>query len=404
MNKEIKEILELAKQLEDASNYNLADNLTASLVKLAQLAGAPTLKPLPTRPIITEPISPLFEPTVAPTPKSSTSLNPFQFILPGSVEKFNKNVELIKLPENQNTQRVNNNEKSRNDERAKKAVQVWRLIKKPNNIYSDYVQNSKDEKLKELNSKIKSIKEEEISYFIKNMKDESAFTPSVKNKARDIMHWAFKMHIINSIPPVLGLSGYSRSGAKPGQKVQDKKPTKTEIKTKTEGRSLPTTPTLPTTPERVKEEETVRPSLIPDMPVLPKSPAITSPLESPVFPDEDDGILLTPDIMTPILSPKRETRKEEETSYGPMTWDQFLYFLNPNKTPGRDPSDTPLDTKEPSKVGVNDPFGTKPPTSTQEATKQNKEKPSNTQIPLKMDLPPMKEAPAGGISFMRSFR
>ena len=402
MNKEIKEILELAAQLEQTSNYNLADNLTASLVKLAQLVGAPTIKPLPTRPIINEPIAPIFEPVVAPTPKPSTNLNPLPFLFPGSVEKFNKNVELIKLPENENTKRVNKSEKAKNDERAKKAVQVWRMIKKPNNIYSDYVQNSKDEKLKELNSKIKSFKEEDISYFIKNMKDESAFTPSVKNKARDIMHWAFKMHIINSIPPVLGLSGYSRSGTKPGQKVQDKKTTKTEVKT--EGRSLPTTPTLPTAPERKKEEETVRPALSPDLPVQPKSPEITTPLESPVFPDEDDGVLLTPEIMTPILSPKRETRKEEETSYGPMTWDQFLDFLNPNKTLGRAPSDTPLDTREPSKVGVNEPYGTKPPTSTQEATKQNKEKPTNTPIPFNMDLPPVKEAPAGGIPFRRSFR
>jgi hypothetical protein len=208
-------------------------------------------------------------------------------------------------------------------------------------------------------------------------------------------------YIINSIPPETKIS-YSRSSTRPGQKVQDKKTTKTEVKT--EGRSLPTTPTLPSAPERKKEEETVRPALAPDMPVLPKSPAITSPLESPVFPDEDDGILLTPDIMTPILSPKRETRKEEETSYGPMTWDQFLNFLNPNYTPGQAPTDTPLDTKEPFKVGVNEPFGTKPPTSTQEATKQNKEKPTNTPIPFNMDLPPMKEAPAGGIPFKRSFR
>ena len=73
MNKEIKEILELAKQLEDASNYKLADSLSASLVKLSQFAGAPTLKPLPTRPIITEPLAPILEPVVAPTPKSSTS-------------------------------------------------------------------------------------------------------------------------------------------------------------------------------------------------------------------------------------------------------------------------------------------------------------------------------------------
>ena len=115
MNKEIKEILELAAQLEQTSNYNLADNLTASLVKLAQFAGAPTLKPLPTRPIITEPLAPIFEPVVAPTPKSSTSPNPLPFLIPGSVEKFNKNVELIKLPENENTKRVNNNELQTND-------------------------------------------------------------------------------------------------------------------------------------------------------------------------------------------------------------------------------------------------------------------------------------------------
>ena len=49
MNKEIKEILELAAQLDKALNYKLADNLTASLVKLAQFSGAPTLKPLPTQ-------------------------------------------------------------------------------------------------------------------------------------------------------------------------------------------------------------------------------------------------------------------------------------------------------------------------------------------------------------------
>ena len=400
MNKEIREILELAAQLEQTSNYNLADNLTASLVKLANLTAPPALKPLPTRTIITEPVSPLFEPAVTPTPKSSTGLS----LSTQDIKKHNEGVELKKLPENEIViDRANKKLKSRVEEQAKKAVKIWKLVKKPNNVYSDYVLNSKDIKLKDYNKIIQSFTENDVKSHIQNLINPTFYTDKVRFKAEAILGWAFKMHIINNIPPEVGIS-FSRNAVKPGQKVQDKKTTKTEIKTKTEGRSLPTTPTLPTTPERVKEEETVRPSLIPDMPVLPKSPAITSPLESPVFPDEDDGILLTPDIMTPILSPKRETRKEEETSYGPMTWDQFLYFLNPNKTPGRDPSDTPLDTKEPSKVGVNDPFGTKPPTSTQEATKQNKEKPSNTQIPLKMDLPPVKEAPAGGISFMRSFR
>jgi len=411
MNKEIKEILELAKQLEDASNYKLADSLTASLLKLAE--GRPTFKAAPKstgtgagRSVnITELLS-------APSVKSLSSnpSSPFKslpLLIPGNIEKFNKEVELIKLPENKEVLKSQSNERKRNDQKAKKATQVWKLVKKPNNIYYDYVVNSKDNELKDLNNKIKSFKTDDIEYYIRNINDISVFNTANedgnKPKYQTILKWAFKMHIINSIPPAIGITGYSRSIVKPGQKEQDKKTTKTEIKTKTEGRSLPTTPTLPTTPERVKEEETVRPSLIPDMPVLPKSPAITSPLESPVFPDEDDGILLTPDIMTPILSPKRETRKEEETSYGPMTWDQFLYFLNPNKTPGQAPTDTPYNVQDPSKVNINEPVGIKPPTSTSEQTGKNKE-PSSAPKLFKIEPRPLKEAPPGGIPPMRSYR
>ena len=409
MNKEIKEILELAKQLEDASNYKLADTLTASLLKLAE--GRPTFKAAPKstgtgagRSVnITELLS-------APSVKSLSSnpSSPFKslpLLIPGNIEKFNKEVELIKLPENKEVLKSQSNERKRNDQKAKKATQVWKLVKKPNNIYYDYVLNSKDNELKDLNNKIKSFKTDDIEYYIRNINDISVFNTANedgnKPKYQTILKWAFKMHIINSIPPAIGITGYSRSIVKPGQKEQDKKTTKTEIKTKTEGRSLPTTPTLPSAPE--KEEETVRPALAPDMPVLPKSPAITTPLESPVFPAEDDGILLTPDIMTPILSPKRETRKEEETSYGPMTWDQFLDFLNPNYTPGQAPTDTPYNVEDPSKVNINEPVGIKPPTSTSEQTGKNKE-PSSAPKLFKIEPRPLKEAPPGGIPPMRSYR
>ena len=409
MNKEIKEILELAKQLEDASNYKLADTLTASLLKLAE--GRPTFKAAPKstgtgagRSVnITELLS-------APSVKSLSSnpSSPFKslpLLIPGNIEKFNKEVELIKLPENKEVLKSQSNERKRNDQKAKKATQVWKLVKKPNNIYYDYVLNSKDNELKDLNNKIKSFKTDDIEYYIRNINDISVFNTANedgnKPKYQTILKWAFKMHIINSIPPAIGITGYSRSIVKPGQKEQDKKTTKTEIKTKTEGRSLPTMPTLPSAPE--KEEETVRPALAPDMPVLPKSPAITTPLESPVFPAEDDGILLTPDIMTPILSPKRETRKEEETSYGPMTWDQFLDFLNPNYTPGQAPTDTPYNVQDPSKVNINEPVGIKPPTSTSEQTGKNKE-PSSAPKLFKIEPRPLKEAPPGGIPPMRSYR
>ena len=107
--------------------------------------------------------------------------------------------------------------------------------------------------------------------------------------------------------------------------------------------------------------------------------------------------------MTPILSPKRETRKEEETSYGPMTWDQFLDFLNPNYTPGQAPTDTPYNVQDPSKVNINEPVGIKPPTSTSEQTGTNKE-PSSTPKLFKIEPRPLKEAPPGGIPPMRSYR
>jgi hypothetical protein len=411
MNKEIKEILELAKQLEDASNYKLADSLTASLLKLAE--GRPTFKAAPKstgtgagRSVnITELLS-------APSVKSLSSnpSSPFKslpLLIPGNIEKFNKEVELIKLPENKEVLKSQSNERKRNDQKAKKATQVWKLVKKPNNIYYDYVVNSKDNELKDLNNKIKSFKTDDIEYYIRNINDISVFNTANedgnKPKYQTILKWAFKMHIINSIPPAIGITGYSRSIVKPGQKEQDKKTTKTEIKTKTEGRSLPTTPTLPSAPE--KEEETTRPVLDPDNPTFPKSPAITTPLESPVFPKEEYPDLLTPEIMTPITSPKRKTNEgeEEETSYGPMKWDEFLNFLNPNYTPGQAPTDTPYNVQDPLKVNINEPVGIKPPTSTSEQTGKNKE-PSSAPKLFKIEPRPVKEAPAGGISFMRSFR
>jgi hypothetical protein len=402
MKKEIKEILQLAAQLDKALNYKLADNLTASLIKLAQGLQLQQIRMpmqqirIPTQLTIPKSSSPVINP-VLPVSNFSTGLTSS----PQDIKKHNEGVELTKLPENENVvDRANKKLKSRVEEQAKKAVKIWKLVKKPNNVYSDYVSNSKDIKLKDYNKKIQSLTENDVKSFIQNLIDPTFYTDEVKFKTEPILGWAFKMHIINYIPPAVGIS-FSRSAVKPGQNVDDKKTTKTEVKTKTEGRSLPTMPTLPSTPLIEKEEETVRPVQTPTERILPKSPIITTPLETQVFPAEDESTLLTPEIMTPILSPKRLTTTPEETNYGPMSWNEFLDFLNPNKTLSQAPTSTSLSVQDPSKVNVNEPVVPKPPTKD---APQNKEKPSNLQIPLKMDLPPMKEAPAGGISFMRSFR
>jgi hypothetical protein len=395
MKKEIKEILQLAAQLDKALNYKLADNLTASLIKLAQGLQLQQIR-MPTQLTIPKSSSPVVNP-VLPVSNFSTGLTS----TPGDVKKHNESVELTKLPNNEKVvERADKKFKSRLEEQAKKAVKIWKLIKKPNNVYSDYVSNSKDIKLKDYNKKIQSLTESDVKSFIENLIDPIFYTEEKKLKTETILGWAFKMHIINYIPSEVGIS-FSRSAVKPGQNVDDKKTTKTEVKTKTEGRSLPTMPTLPSTPLIEKEEETVRPVQSPTERILPKSPTITTPLETQVFPAEDESTLLTPEIMTPILSPKRQTTTPEETNYGPMSWNEFLDFLNPNKTLSQAPTSTSLSVQDPSKVNVNEPVVPKPPTKD---APQNKEKPSNLQIPLKMDLPPMKEAPAGGISFMRSFR
>ena len=402
MKKEIKEILQLAAQLDKALNYKLADNLTASLIKLAQGLQLQQIRMptqqfrIPTQLTIPKSSSPVVNP-VLPVSNFSTSLTS----TPGDVKKHNESVELTKLPNNEKVvERADKKFKSRVEEQAKKAVKIWKLVKKPNNVYSNYVLNSKDIKLKDYNKKIQSLTENDVKAYIENLIDPTFYTDEVKFKTEPILGWAFKMHIINYIPPAAGIS-FSRSAVKPGQNADDKKTTKTEVKTKTEGRSLPTMPTLPSTPLIEKEEETVRPVQSPTERILPKSPTITTPLETQVFPAEDESTLLTPEIMTPILSPKRQTTTPEETNYGPMSWNEFLDFLNPNKTLSQAPTSTSLSVQDPSKVNVNEPVAPKPPTKD---APQNKEKPSNLQIPLKMDLPPMKEAPAGGISFMRSFR
>jgi hypothetical protein len=66
---------------------------------------------------------------------------------------------------------------------------------------------------------------------IESVLNPTAFTETSKPIARDILLWAFKMHIINVIPQELGLSGYSRSGKKPGQKTDPKADKKTTVKT-----------------------------------------------------------------------------------------------------------------------------------------------------------------------------
>ena len=407
MNKEIKEILELAAQLDKALNYKLADNLTASLIKLAQGTLQQVTIPTqiqsfiprsstPVQSFIPRSSTPVVNP-VLPVSNFSTSLTS----TPGDVKKHNDSVELTKLPNNEKVvERADKKFKSRLEEQAKKAVKIWKLIKKPNNVYSDYVSNSKDIKLKDYNKKIQSLPEFDVKKFIENLIDPTFYTDEKKLKTETILGWAFKMHIINYIPSEVGIS-FSRSAVKPSQNVDDKKTTKTEVKTKTEGRSLPTMPTLPSTPSIEREEETVKPIQTPTERVLPKSPTITTPLETQVFPAEDQSTLLAPEIMTPILSPKRQITTPEKTSDGSMTWNQFLDFLNPNKTLGQTPTNTTLNVQEPSKVKINEPVGPKPPTKD---APQSKENPTNTPIPFNMELPPMKEAPSGGISFKRSFR
>ncbi len=411
MNKEIREILQVTKELEQSSNYKLADEFTNSLIKLAKGPGA-VLEPI-FRPPVLEPLPPL-EPIS--TPKS-------QPVIPSSnfstdiIKEHNERIVPTKI-EQKNPEKT----KERNKSRAQLALKILNSIKKPNNIYSDYVNNSTDKKFKELSKKVLSYPKEDIEYYILNLNSPTAFTETSKAKARDILLWAYKMHIINVIPQELGLSGYSRSGKKPGQKTDPKDDKKVTVKTK-ENRSVPVTPSLPTIPERREERrqeekpeekrEEVRPKPL-QMPTLEPAPGTSPmtaplPLGTPVFPKEEYPDLLTPEIMTPITSPKRETTKEEEeeTSNGPVTWNEFLSFLNPNYTPGQTPGQTPTQTPdqtlEPSKVNTGNP---KPPfsSSTPTSKKQNEEPQSRTVLPFDMKVPESGFATPGGISYMKSFR
>ena len=424
MNKEIKEILQVTKELEQSSNYKLADEFTNSLIKLAQLAGAPSVA------------RPLKIPSSKPTVVTKPSLAPTEIAKPATPQKNQQSFPLVNffsdLIKDNNEKIVptkleqKNPEKTNklNEERAQKAVKIYNLIKKPNNIYSDYVNNSTDKKLKELSKKVSSYPIDDIEGYILNLNKPDTFTTSNKPKARDILLWAYKMHIINVIPQELGLTGYSRSGKKPGQKTDPKDDKKVTIKTK-ENRSVPVMPTLPTTPERreerreerrqeekpEKEREEVRPKPL-QMPTLEPAPGTSPmtaplPLGTPVFPKEYPD-LLTPGIMTPITSPKRETTKEEEeeSSNGPLTWNEFLSFLNPNYTPGQTPGQTPTQTPdqtlEPSKVNTGNP---KPPfsSSSQTSKKQDEEPKTRTVLPFDMKVPETGFATPGGISYMKSF-
>jgi hypothetical protein len=420
MNKEIREILQITKELEQSSNFKLADEFTNSFIKLAQLTGVPSVA----RPIRI----PSFKPTVVTKPNFSPTdvVKPStpqkkQPVIPSSnfsteaIKEHNESIEPTKL-EQKNPEKTN----KLNEERAQKALKIYNLIKKPNNIYSDYVNNSTDKKFKELSKKVSKFNKDDIVGYILNMNKSGVFTPSNTPIARDILLWAYKMHIINVIPQELGLTGYSRSGKKPGQKTDPKADKKVTIKTK-ENRSVPVMPTLPTTPERreerrqeekpEEEREEVRPKPL-QMPTLEPAPGTSPmtaplPLGTPVFPKEYPD-LLTPEIMTPITSPKRETTKEEEeeTSNGPMTWNEFLSFLNPNYTPGQTPGQTPTQTPdqtlEPSKVNTGNP---KPPfsSSSQTSKKQDEEPKTRTVLPFDMKVPETGFATPGGISYMKSF-
>jgi hypothetical protein len=430
MNKEIREILELAAQLDKALNYKLADSLTGSLIKLAKGLQLQQVK-IPTQfqsfipkssPVV-NPVSPVMNFSTAPTssiPKSSPSVvKPVSPVLNFStgpkssiedIKKHNEGVELTKLPENENVvDRANKKLKSRVEEQAKKAVKIWKLVKKPNNIYSDYVSNSKDIKLKDYNKKIQSLTENDIKSYIENLIYPTFWTDEVKPKTEAILGWAFKMHIINYIPPEVNIS-FSRSAVKPGQNVDVKKSTKIEVKTKTQGRSLPTMPTLPTTtPERVEEktqeekkETTTSPVLKPFVEPAPLlsptiSPMISTPMRTKFLPEESPE-LLTTKIMTPILSPKRE----EETTYGPMNWNEFLNSLNPNMPSAQAPINT---TNQSSQTANPSNQETKPPAPPAQppSKKQDEEPKTRTVLPFDMKVPETGFATPGGISYMKSF-
>jgi hypothetical protein len=409
MNKEIREILQITKELEQSSNFKLADEFTNSLIRIADVLTfkTPVVEPMtvPTGSLTTRSLT---------TPVKSQGFPAFMSSFYSDLVQNNEAVVPTKL------EKSVEKAKKLSEERSLRAVKIYNLVKKPNNTYSDYIVNSSDTKLKELTKTISKYTADEIRHFLKYINNPNMIDDDEKIKASNIFLWAFKMHIINKIPQEMGLklgiSGYSRSGKKPGEKQDKKTDQKLNFKTK-ENKTLPRMPTLPTTtPERVEEKpeeerEEVRPKPL-QMPTLEPTPGTSPmtaplPLGTPVFPKEAPE-LLTPEIMTPITSPKRQTNKEEEegASQGPMTWNEFLNFLNPNytpgQTPGQTPTQTPDETLEPSKVNTGNP---KPPFSTSSPTKKQDEQPkTRTVIPFDMKVPETGFATPGGISFMKSFR
>lgn len=389
MNKEIIEILRLANEFEKASTFKLADNVTETLIKLSAVPYAVA----PPRPPIIEPL-PLTNPGVSSAPKT-------QFAFPGLFNASDIS-EIVKHNEKQKPEplQYKNLKKieKRNEARAIQASKIWSLLKKPNNIYSDYLKkNSNDEALKNAYKAVKLYPKEDVEFVIRNMHDSSAITSSMKPKAKNILIWAYKMHIINVIPPNFGVTNYSRSAVKPGEKP------KASIKTKDkkENRSVPPTPSLPklpnlepeikeepiSTPEikepkpEIKKDDEERPMPIPiDLPDTRKSPALTP------FKPEYENPLDPFGVREPILSPKRDS--------APMNWNEFLNSLSPNFEPG---IQEPLRVDDPTKV--NQASGT----ATGNETKKEKEPKTSTPLVLDVNIPPGQFAPAGGISYFDKF-
>ncbi len=394
MNKEIREILQITKELEQSSNFKLADVFTNSLVKLARQTTFTTVK----SPTLVEPMTG-FKPTN--TSKQNQGFPAFLSSFYNDLVQNNESIKPVVIE-----QKKPEKTKKLNEDRSKKALKILSLVKKPNNIYSDYVNNSPDEKLKELNKTVSGYTPFEVVFHILNMNDSSVYIPSRMPKIKNILLWAYKMHIINVIPQDAQITGYSRSGKKPGEKQDKKTDQKLNFKTK-ENKTLPRMPTLPTTtPERVEEkkqeekkETTTSPVLKPFVEPTPLlsptiSPMISTPMRTKFLPEESPE-LLTTEIMTPILSPKRE----KETTYGPMNWNEFLNFLNPSMPSAQAPINT---LNQSSQTANPSNLETKPPVPPAQGSDQktNQNPKTDTLLPLDLKSPELGFAKPGGIAFM----
>ncbi len=403
MNKEIREILQITKELEQSSNFKLADEFTNSLIRIADVLTfkTPVVEPMtvPTGSLTTRSLT---------TPVKSQGFPAFMSSFYSDLVQNNEAVVPTKL------EKSVEKAKKLSEERSLKAVKIYNLVKKPNNTFSDYVVNSSDTKLKELTKTISKYTADEIRHFLRYINNPSMIDDDEKIKASNIFLWAFKMHIINVIPQEMGLklgiSGYSRSGKKPGEKQEKKTDQKLNFKTK-ENKTLPRMPTLPTTtPERVEEkrqeekkETTTSPVTKPFVEPTPLlsptiSPMISTPMRTKFLPEESPE-LLTTEIMTPILSPKRQTNKEEETTYGPMNWNEFLNFLNPSMPSAQAPINT---TNQSSQTANPSNLETKPPVPPAQGSDQktNQNPKTDTLLPLDLKSPELGFAKPGGIAFM----